>query len=98
MRFKGCSTFQCHPHPSTYLANNYRKVSSKKLVSATRSYTSSSTQASPNSNSHLLIIVDIDDRILPFASRDMTLEQNIDLTEGPVLHLWYPDPRHDAAD
>ena len=86
------------PHTSTHLENNYLKLSSKKLVSAAHSYTSSATQASPNSNCHLLIVLDIDDRILPFASLDMTREQNVDLTEGPVLHLWNPDPRHDAAD
>ena len=28
----------------------------------------------------------------------MTLEQNVDLTEGPVLHLWNPDPSHGGAD
>ena len=28
----------------------------------------------------------------------MTLEQNVDLTEGPVLHLWNPDPSHEGAD
>jgi hypothetical protein len=68
------------------------------LVCAAHSCTSSATQASPNSNFHLLIVVDIDDRLLPFASRDTTLEQNVDLTEGPVLHLWNPDPSHDGAD
>ena len=47
---------------------------------------------------HLLIVVDIDDRLLPFASRDTTRKQNVDLTEGPVLHLWNPDPSHDGAD
>jgi len=28
----------------------------------------------------------------------MTREQNVNLTEGPVLHLWNPDPSHDGAD
>lgn len=56
------------------------------------------TQAYPNSNFYLLIIVDIDDRLLPFASRDMTPEQNVDLTEGPVLHLRNPEPGHGGAD
>ena len=28
----------------------------------------------------------------------MTREQNVDLTERPVLHLWNPDPRHEGAD
>jgi hypothetical protein len=28
----------------------------------------------------------------------MTREQDVDLTEGPVLHLGDPDPRHEGAD
>lgn len=28
----------------------------------------------------------------------MTLEQNVDLTEGPVLHFWNVDPRQGGAD
>jgi hypothetical protein len=48
--------------------------------------------------SHLIIVLDIDDRLLPLASRHMTREQNVDLTEGPMLHLRDPDPRHDGAD
>lgn len=28
----------------------------------------------------------------------MTPEQNVDLTEGSVLHLWNPDPRHGGAE
>ena len=47
--------------------------------------------------STLLIVVNIDDSLLPFASLDTAREQNVDLTEGPVLHLWNPDPRHDGA-
>jgi hypothetical protein len=56
------------------------------------------TQASPNSNFNPLIIVDIDDRLVPFASRDIPPRQNVDLTEGSVLHLWNPEPRHGDAD
>ena len=42
--------------------------------------------------------MDVDDCLRPFASLDTTLEQNVDLTEGPVPHLWNPDPRHNGAD
>lgn len=80
------------------LENNYLKVSSEKHVSTTHSCTNNATQASTNSNFHLLVVFDIDDRLLPFASRDTTLEQNVDLTERPVLHLWNPDPSHDSTD
>lgn len=48
--------------------------------------------------SHLFIVIDVDFRLLPFASRDTTLEQNVNLTEGPVLHLWNPDPSHGGTD
>jgi thiamine biosynthesis lipoprotein ApbE len=27
----------------------------------------------------------------------MTLEQNVNLTVGPVLHLWNPEPSHGSA-
>jgi len=93
-----CSTFRHDPHPSSHLETNYLKVSTKKPVSAAHPCTSSATHASPNSNFHLLIVVDTDDRLLPLASRDVTLEQDVDLTEGPVLHLRNPDPSQEGAD
>lgn len=49
-------------------------------------------------NFRLVIIIDIDDSLLPLAGRDPTLEQNIDLTEGSVLHLRDPNVRHDGAE
>lgn len=42
--------------------------------------------------------MDIDDRLFPFPGLDTTPEQNVDLTEGSVLHLWDPDPGHDGAE
>lgn len=76
--------FRRDSHPSAYLA--------------TPIPAQAATQASPSSNFHLLIVVEFDDRVLPFASLDLSLEQNVDLTEGPVLHLRNELPRHDGAE
>ena len=46
---------------------------------------------------HLLIVINIDRCPLPFASLNTTLEQNVNLTEGSVLHLRNPDPRQDGT-
>lgn len=36
---------------------------------------------------HLLVIVDVDDRLLPLASRNLALEHDVDLAVGSALHL-----------
>ena len=46
----------------------------------------------------LLIIVDVDNSPLPLASRDMTIEQDVDFAEGSTLHFWYVEVREDEAD
>lgn len=76
-------TFRRDSHPSTYLA--------------TPIPAQPATQASQSSN-HLLVVVEFDDGVLPFASLDLSLEQNVDLTEGSVLHLRNELPRHDGAE
>ena len=55
-------------------------------------------QASHIHASSLLVVVDIDDGLLPLASWYMTSEQNVDLTERPFLHLWDEQPRQNGAD
>jgi hypothetical protein len=34
-----------------------------------------------------VVILDIDDRLLPLASRHLAVEQDVDLTVRPALHL-----------
>ena len=88
---RGCSNFR---------QNNYLSVTSKELNPTPTAYSCirSTAQASQNSNFHLLIIADIDDRLLPFSSLDTTPEHNVDLTEGSVLHFWNPEPGQGSAD
>lgn len=47
---------------------------------------------------HLLVVVDVDDRLLPLAGRDMALEQDVDLAVGAALHLWQTPPGNDKTD
>lgn len=47
---------------------------------------------------HLLVVVDVDNRILPLASRDMTVEHDVDLAEGPTLHLRQEQVCYDEAE
>lgn len=41
--------------------------------------------------SHLLVVADIDDGLLPLAGRDLALEENVDFSVRSVLHLRKPD-------
>lgn len=45
-----------------------------------------------------MIVVDIDNRLLPLARRYMTFEEDIDLAIRAILHLRQPNVRHDKAD
>lgn len=40
----------------------------------------------------LLIVLDTNSCLAPFASGDVTPEQDVDLSERPVLHLWNEEP------
>ena len=42
----------------------------------------------------LLVVVGIDDCLLPLAGLDLALEENVDLAVRTSLHLWQPPPRH----
>jgi hypothetical protein len=46
----------------------------------------------------LFVILHINNGLLPLPSRHLTLEQDVDLTEGSFFHLWNPDVRHGSAD
>ena len=46
---------------------------------------------------YLLVVVDVDNRLAPLASRNLALEHDIDLTVGPTLHLRDVEVRHDEA-
>lgn len=95
---RGCSKFQRDHHRSAHLKNKYLKVSSKKS-----SLPPIPAQAVPlrllqTAIANLLIVLDIDDRLLPLASLNLSLKQNVDFAEGSVLHLWNPNPSHESAD
>ena len=47
---------------------------------------------------HLVIILNIDDRLLPLASGHLAVEQDVDLTVGPALHLGKVEVGHDEAE
>jgi hypothetical protein len=47
--------------------------------------------------SHLLIVLDIDDRFFPFASWDLTLEQDVNLAVRSTFHLRQVDVCCDEA-
>lgn len=47
---------------------------------------------------HLLVIVDIDDGLLPLAGRDLALEHDVDLAERTALHLRQEEEGDDEAD
>lgn len=48
--------------------------------------------------SRLLVVVDVDDGLLPLASRDVTLEHDVNLSVGAALHLRQEEVRNDKAD
>jgi len=48
--------------------------------------------------SALLIILDIDNGLRPLASGNVTPEQDVNLAEGPVLHLRDEHPREESTD
>jgi hypothetical protein len=45
----------------------------------------------------LLVVVNVDNHILPPMGWNMTFKQNINLAVGSVLHLGEPDPGHDCT-
>jgi hypothetical protein len=45
------------------------------------------TEAGTMDNSHLLVVLHIDNRLLPLAGWDLTVEQDINLTVRETLHL-----------
>jgi hypothetical protein len=47
---------------------------------------------------HLVVVLDIDDRLLPLASRHLTVEQDVDLTVRPALHLGQVEKGHNEAE
>ena len=49
-------------------------------------------------NLHLVVILDIDDRLLPLASGHLAVEQDVDLTVGPALHLRQVEEGDDEAE
>lgn len=46
----------------------------------------------------LLVVVDVDGGVLPLAGGDVTVEENVDLSVGAVLHLGQPDVRRRQTD
>lgn len=46
---------------------------------------------------NLLVVVDVDDGLLPLAGLDLAPEEDVDLADGAALHLGKPDPGHDEA-
>jgi hypothetical protein len=52
----------------------------------------------PQSNRHLLVVLDVDHSLLPLASRDVALEQDVDLAVGSVLHLRHKEVCHDETE
>lgn len=47
---------------------------------------------------HLVVVLDIDDRLLPLASRHLAVEQDVDLTVRSALHLGQVEEGHDEAE
>jgi hypothetical protein len=47
---------------------------------------------------HLLVVLDIDDSRLPLASRDMALEQDVDLAVRAALHLRQEEVCHNETE
>jgi hypothetical protein len=45
-----------------------------------------------------VVILDIDDRLLPLASRHLAVEQDVDLTVRPALHLRQVEESDDEAE
>lgn len=52
----------------------------------------------PTLHMRLLVIVDIDDRLLPLASRKTTAEHNVNLTVRATLHLRKTPPGHNETE
>lgn len=48
--------------------------------------------------SHLLIVIDIDHSLCPLPSWNFSLEQDINLPVGPILHLRQEEVCHNIAD
>lgn len=46
----------------------------------------------------LLVVVDVDNSLLPLACWDMAIKQNVDLPIGPTLHLRQEEVSQDEAD
>ena len=47
---------------------------------------------------HLLVVLHIDVRPLPLASRDLALEHDVDLAVRQTPHLWQEEVCHDQAE
>lgn len=47
---------------------------------------------------HLVVILDIDDCLLPLASGHLAVEQDVDFTVRPALHLGQVEEGHDEAE
>jgi hypothetical protein len=47
---------------------------------------------------HLVVVLDIDNRLLPLASGHLAVEQDVDLTVRPALHLGQVEVGHEEAD
>lgn len=52
----------------------------------------------PGLDLHLVVILDIDDRLLPLASRHLAVEQDVNLTVRPALHLRQVEVGHHEAE
>lgn len=50
------------------------------------------------SGHRLLVVPNIDDRLLPLPGLHLALEQNVDLAIRPSLHLRDPPPGHGKAE
>jgi len=51
-----------------------------------------------HTNPHLVVILDVDDSLLPLASRHPTVEQDVNLTVRPALHLRQEEEGHDETE
>jgi hypothetical protein len=51
----------------------------------------------PDPTSILLVILHINDRLLPLSCRDFTLEHNVNFTVGSAPHLGQPKVCHEEA-
>lgn len=45
-----------------------------------------------------MVILDVNDRLLPLASGHLAVEQDVDLTVRPALHLGQVEEGHDEAE